>query len=164
LALMVIETPWAAARLVCPATGEMSVSAPGASTPAPCQHVGQRQRRQPRERRHVRLDELQLALGQRVRRRSRAPQSRRCSPACPRQCAAWPASPRSRQDWLTGAARRRNLHIGPVLRGQFACHHQFDEIIVTTLPRHVSRWLRADLPHQAERRFRLPVTTIITSY
>ena len=29
---------------------------------------------------------------------------------------------------------------------------QFDEIIVATLPRHVSRWLRADLPHQAERR------------
>jgi hypothetical protein len=42
--------------------------------------------------------------------------------------------------------------------------HQFDEIIVTTLPRHVSRWLRADLPHQVERRFRLPVTTIITSF
>jgi hypothetical protein len=42
--------------------------------------------------------------------------------------------------------------------------HQFDEIIVTTLPRHVSRWLRADLPHQVERRFRLPVTAIITSY
>ena len=40
---------------------------------------------------------------------------------------------------------------------------QFDEIIVTTLPQHVSRWLRADLPHQAERRFGLPVTTI-TSY
>jgi GABA permease len=42
--------------------------------------------------------------------------------------------------------------------------HQFDEIIVATLPRHVSRWLRSDLPHQAGRRFRLPVTTIITSY
>jgi hypothetical protein len=42
--------------------------------------------------------------------------------------------------------------------------HQFDEIIVTTLPRHLSRWLRADLPHQVERRFRLPVTTIITSF
>jgi hypothetical protein len=41
---------------------------------------------------------------------------------------------------------------------------QFDEIIVTTLPRHVSRWLRADLPHQTERRFGLPVTTIITSF
>jgi hypothetical protein len=41
---------------------------------------------------------------------------------------------------------------------------QFDEIILTTLPQHVSRWLRGDLPRQAERRFRLPVTTIITSY
>ncbi len=40
--------------------------------------------------------------------------------------------------------------------------HQFDEIIVATLPRRVSRWLQADLPHQAERRFRLPVATIIT--
>jgi len=40
--------------------------------------------------------------------------------------------------------------------------HQFDEIIVATLPRRVSRWLRADLPHQAERRFGLPVTTIVT--
>jgi GABA permease len=41
---------------------------------------------------------------------------------------------------------------------------QFDEIIVTTLPQHVSRWLRTDLPRQAERRFGLPVTTIMTSY
>ena len=40
--------------------------------------------------------------------------------------------------------------------------HRFDEIIVATLPRLVSRWLRADLPHRAERRFGLPVTTIIT--
>jgi hypothetical protein len=40
--------------------------------------------------------------------------------------------------------------------------HQFDEIIVATLPRRISRWLGADLPHQAERRFKLPVTTIIT--
>jgi hypothetical protein len=39
---------------------------------------------------------------------------------------------------------------------------QFDGIIVATLPRHLSRWLRADLPHRAERRFGLPVTTIIT--
>jgi hypothetical protein len=48
--------------------------------------------------------------------------------------------------------------------GKACAGRQFDEIIVTTLPRHVSRWLRADLPHQAERRFGLPVTTIITSY
>jgi hypothetical protein len=47
---------------------------------------------------------------------------------------------------------------------QACADHQFDEIIVTTLPQRVSRWLRADLPHRVERRFRLPVTTIITSY
>jgi hypothetical protein len=40
--------------------------------------------------------------------------------------------------------------------------HQFDEIIVATLPRRISRWLGADLPRQAGRRFRLPVTTITT--
>ena len=40
--------------------------------------------------------------------------------------------------------------------------HRFDEIIVATLPRPVSCWLPADLPHRAERRFGLPVTTIIT--
>jgi GABA permease len=42
--------------------------------------------------------------------------------------------------------------------------HQFDEIIVATLPRRLSRWLGADLPHQAGRRFGLPVTTIITGH
>jgi hypothetical protein len=47
--------------------------------------------------------------------------------------------------------------MGKVLTG-----HQFDEIIMATLPQPVSRWLRADLPHRAERRFGLPVTTIIT--
>ena len=40
--------------------------------------------------------------------------------------------------------------------------HQFDEIILVTLPQPISRWLRADLPRQAERRFGLPVTTVIT--
>jgi hypothetical protein len=48
--------------------------------------------------------------------------------------------------------------------GKACAHRQFDEIIMTTLPQHVSRWLRADLPHQAQRRFGLPVTTIITNY
>ena len=41
-------------------------------------------------------------------------------------------------------------------------NHRFDEIIVATPPRPVSRWLRADLPHRAKRGFGLPVTTIIT--
>ena len=40
--------------------------------------------------------------------------------------------------------------------------HEFDEIIVAVLPQRVSRWVGADLPHQAERRFGLPVTTIVT--
>lgn len=39
---------------------------------------------------------------------------------------------------------------------------EFDEVIVATLPRRFSRWLKADLPHQAERRFGLAVTTIVT--
>ena len=41
--------------------------------------------------------------------------------------------------------------------------HQFDEIIVATLPQPISRWLGADLPHRAERKFGMPVTTIVTT-
>jgi hypothetical protein len=36
----------------------------------------------------------------------------------------------------------------------------FDEIIVSTLPAPVSRWLRLDLAHRLERRFHLPVTHV----
>jgi len=36
----------------------------------------------------------------------------------------------------------------------------FDEIILSTLPEHVSKWLRVDLPHRLHRHTRLPVTTI----
>ena len=45
---------------------------------------------------------------------------------------------------------------------QVLTDHQFDEIIVAALPQPFSRWLRADLPRQAERRFGLPVTTVTT--
>jgi hypothetical protein len=39
---------------------------------------------------------------------------------------------------------------------------QFDEVILSTLPRPISKWLRADLPRQVQRRFGLPVTVIIS--
>jgi hypothetical protein len=38
----------------------------------------------------------------------------------------------------------------------------FDEIILSTLPKHVSKWLRMDLPHRLHRHSGLPVTTITT--
>jgi hypothetical protein len=37
---------------------------------------------------------------------------------------------------------------------------QFDEIILSTLPQRVSRWLTMDLPHRLHRQTGLPVTTI----
>ena len=36
----------------------------------------------------------------------------------------------------------------------------FDEIIVSTLPRHVSKWLKLDLPHRVERATGKPVTHV----
>ena len=45
--------------------------------------------------------------------------------------------------------------IGDALQGT-----QFDEIIISTLPSGISRWLGMDLPTRAERKFKLPVTTI----
>jgi hypothetical protein len=38
---------------------------------------------------------------------------------------------------------------------------EFDEIILSTLPPGLSRWLRQDLPHRAERQFDLPVRHVI---
>jgi len=39
----------------------------------------------------------------------------------------------------------------------------FDEIIVSTLPRRLSRWLHQDLPHRLEQRCTLPVTQVTPS-
>jgi len=37
---------------------------------------------------------------------------------------------------------------------------QFDEIIVSTLPERLSRWMRQDLPRRLQHKFRLPVTHV----
>jgi hypothetical protein len=39
---------------------------------------------------------------------------------------------------------------------------EFDEIIVSTLPPGISRWLRLDLPHRVAHRFALPVSHVIS--
>jgi hypothetical protein len=49
----------------------------------------------------------------------------------------------------------------PLAAIQDAIHvHGFDEIIISTLPTRVSRWLKLDLPHKAAG-LGLPVTTVI---
>jgi hypothetical protein len=40
---------------------------------------------------------------------------------------------------------------------------RFDEVLLSTLPSALSRWLDADLPKRIERELRLPVTTIVAS-
>ncbi|MBV9212248.1 MAG: hypothetical protein JOZ25_01235, partial [Actinobacteria bacterium] len=40
---------------------------------------------------------------------------------------------------------------------------EFDEIIVSTLPKHVSKWLKLDLPHRVERVTGKPVTHVTAS-
>ncbi len=37
----------------------------------------------------------------------------------------------------------------------------YDEIILSTLPAGISRWLKQDLPHRMERAFDVPVTHVI---
>ena len=48
------------------------------------------------------------------------------------------------------AIRDVMLHAGP-----------FDEIIVSTLPPGISRWLHQDLPHRIHRTFELPTSTVV---
>jgi hypothetical protein len=40
---------------------------------------------------------------------------------------------------------------------------EYDEIIVSTLPLHISKWLHIDLPHKAGHATGLPVTHVVAS-
>jgi GABA permease len=46
---------------------------------------------------------------------------------------------------------------------QTVASRQFDEVIVLTLPTHLSRWLHQDLPSRVEHRFHVPVTQVTTA-
>jgi hypothetical protein len=41
---------------------------------------------------------------------------------------------------------------------------EFDEIILSTLPKHVSAWLHIDLPRRVARKFQGPVTHVETDH
>lgn len=65
---------------------------------------------------------------------------------------------RSRQVMASGElSEDEPVHaIGCVLDGR-----RCDEIVISTLPLGLSRWLHLDLPHRVERRFARPVVTIV---
>jgi hypothetical protein len=48
--------------------------------------------------------------------------------------------------------------------GAYLRYREFDEIIVSPLPRGVSRWLHQDLPHKIDRKFHLPVTVVTAQH
>ena len=51
----------------------------------------------------------------------------------------------------------------PIAAVQDACNfNEFDEVIISTLPLHASKWLKLDLPSKAERATGLPVTHVET--
>jgi hypothetical protein len=45
--------------------------------------------------------------------------------------------------------------------GDVVLEHEFDEIVLSTLPPGPSRWLRQDVPHRVARTSRIPVTHIV---
>lgn len=52
----------------------------------------------------------------------------------------------------------------PLAALQDECNfHEYDELIVSTLPLHISKWLRVDLPRKAKAATGLPVTHVVAS-
>jgi hypothetical protein len=52
----------------------------------------------------------------------------------------------------------------PLAALQDECNfNEYDEVIVSTLPLHISKWLRVDLPRKAKAATGLPVTHVVAS-
>jgi hypothetical protein len=100
-----------------------------------------------------------------------------CVPATPRG-ASWitdmSAGGAKAEENLTAALRRWHDagievegEIGdsdPLAAAQDAANaHKFDEVIVSTLPKHVSKWLHLDLPHKVAHATGLPTEHITAS-
>jgi hypothetical protein len=50
----------------------------------------------------------------------------------------------------------------PLAAVQDECNlNEYDELVISTLPTHVSKWLKLDLPHKAEHATGLPVTHVV---
>jgi hypothetical protein len=67
-------------------------------------------------------------------------------------------------EWMRGLGVRVSGAVGEcdavrAVRTVLDSRH-VDEIIISTLPTSVSRWLHQDLPHRVERKFKLPVTVV----
>ena len=67
-------------------------------------------------------------------------------------------------EWMRGLGVRVSGSVGEcdavrAIRSVLDGRH-IDEIIISTLPTSLSRWLHQDLPHRVERKFKLPVTVV----
>ncbi len=68
------------------------------------------------------------------------------------------------------ALRKKGLNVAdakvgdqdPLAAVQDECNmHDYDEIVISTLPTHISKWLHLDLPHKAGHATGLPVTHVV---
>jgi hypothetical protein len=68
--------------------------------------------------------------------------------------------------------REEGLNVGdakvgdpdPLAAIQDECNfHEYDELIVSTLPLHISKWLKVDLPRKAQAATGLPVKHVVGS-
>lgn len=67
-------------------------------------------------------------------------------------------------EWLQGLGAQADGEVGPSDGVSAVCavieRERFDEIIVSTLPSRISKWLRQDLPHRIERKVDVPVAVV----